>query len=231
MRDERTYEVVLRGIESDLRSGALCLGDRLPGERALSDSYGISRASVRDALRILDVLGVVRASTGSGPKAGTILIAEPSAGLSSALRLHMASKHLPVEDVVQARILLETWAARESARRQVGVADYAEARRLLVEMEKPGLDEENFHLLDAQFHVALSSLAGNAVIATMMGSLREAIHGYVMESVSTMEDWNPVAIRLREQHLGILTAAESGDGDAAAERLAEHINWFHSLNR
>ena len=49
----RAYQVVLTAIENDLRSGVLTLGDQLPGERALAEQHGISRASVRDAIRIV----------------------------------------------------------------------------------------------------------------------------------------------------------------------------------
>ena len=104
----RSYDLLLENIEADLRSGAISLGDQLPGERALAETYGISRASVREGIRILDAMGVLRSSSGSGPKSGAIIISEPSAGLSSALRLHMASSRLPVADIVQTRVLLET---------------------------------------------------------------------------------------------------------------------------
>ena len=111
----RSYDLLLENIEADLRSGAISLGDQLPGERTLAETYGISRASVREGIRILDAMGVLRSSSGSGPKSGAIIISEPSAGLSSALRLHMASSRLPVADIVQTRVLLETWAAATAA--------------------------------------------------------------------------------------------------------------------
>ncbi|MER2137678.1 MAG: GntR family transcriptional regulator, partial [Arthrobacter sp.] len=101
----RSYDLQLENIEADLRTGAIKLGDQLPGERTLAETYGISRASVREGIRILDAMGVLRSSSGSGPKSGAIIVSEPSAGLSSALRLHMASSRLSVEDIVQTRVL------------------------------------------------------------------------------------------------------------------------------
>ncbi len=146
----RAYETVLNSIEADLRAGRIKLGDQLPGERALAETHGISRASVRDAIRILDAMGVVRTSTGSGPNSGAVVISEPAIGLSAALRLHVASRQLSVADIVESRILLETWAA-ESAdlttdpRRSAAVLQRAGA--LLGEMDAPGLDREEFHAL------------------------------------------------------------------------------------
>ncbi|PYI66835.1 GntR family transcriptional regulator [Arthrobacter livingstonensis] len=222
----RAYEAVLASIEAELRAGTLRIGDRLPGERTLSETHGISRASVRDAIRILDVMGLVRTAVGSGPNSGAVLISNPAAGLSSTLRLHVASRHLPVDDIVQARILLETWAATAATERAIDEPSLARARELLSLMDDPGLDREAFHDLDAQFHVLLSTLAGNAVVSAMMESLRLSIMGYVRDSVTTDEQWSPVVQTLRAQHHGILDALSARDGTLAAQLLREHIEWF-----
>lgn len=227
----RSYDLLLENIEADLRSGAISLGDQLPGERTLAETYGISRASVREGIRILDAMGVLRSSSGSGPKSGAIIISEPSAGLSSALRLHMASSRLPVADIVQTRVLLETWAANAAAARMPSeAADEALARAaaLLEAMDAPDIEREAFHLLDARFHVELSSLAGNAVIETMMASLSGAISGYVKNAVDGMENWPDILPQLQSQHHGIHAAVAARRGDDAARLLREHIEWFYS---
>ena len=227
----RSYDLLLENIEADLRSGVISLGDQLPGERTLAETYGISRASVREGIRILDAMGVLRSSAGSGPKSGAIIISEPSAGLSSALRLHMASSRLPVADIVQTRVLLETWAAATAASRppsEARDAALARAQALLDAMDAPNIEREAFHLLDARFHVELSSLAGNAVIETMMASLSGAISGYVKSAVDVMEDWPAVMTHLQLQHRGIYDAVAAGSGEEAARLLREHIEWFYA---
>ena len=223
----RTHDALLKDIEANLRSGKIKLGDRLPGERTLAETYGISRSSVREAIRVLDALGVLRSSVGSGPTSGAIVISDPSAGLSSALRLHVASSRLPVEDIVQTRILLETWTAKAGAARTGGEAELEQAARLLNAMDDPKIDRATFHELDARFHVALSSLAGNAVVATMMESLSGSIVGYVKGAMDAMEDWPEVLSVLRTQHHGIFDAVQAHDGELAARLLREHIEWFY----
>ncbi|MDJ0356992.1 FadR/GntR family transcriptional regulator [Paenarthrobacter sp. PH39-S1] len=223
----RTYEIVLSNIETDLRSGAIKPGDQLPGERALAQTYGISRASVREAVRILDAMGVVRTSSGSGPNSGAIVVSNPAAGLSSAFRYHVATRHLPVRDIVETRILLETWVGRAAAQQERDGAELDGVRGLLAAMDDPGLDQEIFHVLDAQFHVAVASLAGNAVIETIMVSLSQSIRGYVNEAVDKVVDWEEIAVTLRHQHHGILDAISDHDPDAAEVRLREHIEWFY----
>lgn len=227
----RAYEAVLASIEAELRAGRLKIGDRLPGERILSEQHGISRASVRDAIRILDVMGLVRTATGSGPSSGAVLISNPAAGLSSTLRLHVASQHLPVADIVEARILMESWAASKAASEMpINEPSLARARELLHLMDDTTLDREAFHDLDSQFHVLLSTLAGNAVVSAMMDSLRLSIMDYVRNSVTTDEQWFPVAETLRAQHHGILDAVTARDGEMAGRLLREHIEWFFIEN-
>lgn len=230
----RAYETVLNSIEAELRSGRIKLGDKLPGERALAETHGISRASVRDAIRILDVMGVVRTSTGSGPGAGAVVISNPAAGLSAALRLHVATRQLPVADIVESRILLETWAAQTARLDQndpLVREKLATAGELLDAMDAPDLERDGFHALDARFHVLLSSLAGNAVIEAMMESLRLSISDYVGEAVQGPDEWASMVGVLRAQHRGIHGALLAGDGNGAAELLREHITWFYAESR
>ena len=225
---DRAHDAVLRHIEESLRSGDLKLGDRLPGERALADQFGISRASVRDAIRALEVMGVVKSSTGSGPNAGTIVVSDPSAALGSALRLHVASQRLPVRDIVEARVMMETWSLAHAASASWEPGQLDEARRLLEAMDDGGLPSAAFTALDAQFHVALSALAGNAVVSTMMDSLREAIRTYVDDAVAHRGSWADIVGTLREQHRGILEAVEARDGERASRLVREHIEWFYA---
>jgi len=112
---DRSYSIILETFERRLRLGELRVGDKLPSERELAARHGISRPSVREGLRVLNALGLIRSSTGSGPKSGAIIISEPSDALSWALRMHIATRSLPVKDVVSTRLLLEGPAARAAA--------------------------------------------------------------------------------------------------------------------
>ncbi len=82
----RAWKVVLDKIETDLLEGRLGPGDRLPSERDLVAQLGVGRSSVREALRVLEVMGLIRTGTGSGPSAGAIVISSPTGGMSAFLR-------------------------------------------------------------------------------------------------------------------------------------------------
>lgn len=220
----RTHQLVLQWIESQFSSGELVLGARLPAERTLAEQLGVSRTSVREAIRILEAMGVVRAGVGSGPEAGTVVIAEPAAALGSALRLHVATSHLPVADIVQTRVLLESWAA---ARARADSPALKEAAGLLDRMNA-GLDPEAFLELDVSFHLALAEAAGNAVVTAMMGSLRESIQGYAGRLTANLPNWPATAARLHAEHGEILAAINANDGGRAAELVAAHIEGYYT---
>ncbi|MFD6091912.1 FadR/GntR family transcriptional regulator [Oerskovia sp. NPDC060338] len=222
----RTHEIVLARIEADLVAGRWGLGERLPAERALAEELGVSRPSVREALRVLEAMGIVRTAVGSGPDAGATVIDRPAAGLGAAVRLHVASGTLVVRDVVETRVLLETWAVGQAAA-TVGGAGLAEAVALLDTMEDPALDPARFRELDAAFHVALVRLAGNVLVEAVMTGLRGAIESYVEAGTERLEDWPRTAVRLRAEHRAILDAVARGDAAGAVDAVREHIEGFY----
>lgn len=221
----RNHELVLSWIEAELAAGRLAVGQRLPGERAVAEQLNVSRASAREGIRVLEAMGVVRAGVGSGPGAGTVITANPAVALGSALRFHVASSHLPVEDIVQTRLLLETWAAGHA---RATAPSMETAAALLDDMDDPGLAATEFLRLDALFHVALAEAAGNVLIGAMMSSLRGSIETYTQQLTSRLPDWNTTAARLRSEHRAIHRAIcrDDGDGDPAA-LIASHIEGFY----
>ena len=220
----RTHQLVLSWIENELSGGRLTVGGRLPAERTLAEQLKVSRTSVREAIRILEAMGVVRAGVGSGPEAGTVVISDPTAALGSALRLHVATQHLPVADIVETRVLLESWAA---SRARPDAPELEAAGALLDEMAVDGLAIEDFLALDVRFHLALADAAGNAVVSAMMGSLRESIQGYAAELTSNLPDWEETASRLKAEHRAILAAVRNNDGERAAKLVAAHIEGYY----
>lgn len=230
---DRTYDALLESIEYKLRHGQLRVGDRLPGERTLAEKYGISRTSVREGLQVLSAVGLIRAGVGSGPKAGSVVISEPSDALSWALRMHIATKTLPVGDVVSTRILLEGSAAADAAtsadspEREQAIA---RAQELLAEMDRSEINNDRFHFCDTRFHYVISSLAQNIVLETVIDSLHLATMSYVAEAVPYLTDWKKTKQALQNQHREILQAVIDRDPAKARQKVTEHITWFYSLS-
>lgn len=224
--EPRAWQIVMEHIESDLLSGALRPGDRLPGERALASELGVGRSSVREAIRVLEVLGLIRTSVGSGPTAGAIIVSVPGGGMSALMRLQVAARGFPVADVVQTRLVLETEVVSELAERRPP-AELSAARALLAAMDDPTLSAEEFLVLDTQFHLALSEALGNTVMTSVMAGLRSSVEGYARAGLAGLPSWFSTARRLRAEHHGVIDAIDAGDAKAARQRLRAHITGYY----
>ncbi len=222
----RAWEGVLRRIEADLLSGTLVPGDRLPGERELASTLGVGRSSVREALRVLEAMGLVRTAVGSGPSAGAFVVAAPGAGLAQLLRLQVASRAFPVADVVAYRLLLEEWGVSAAAERSAVIDD---AAQLLIAMDDTALSRNEFLALDAQFHIALARASGNAVVEASMAGLRSAVEEYVTSGAEALgSHWDAMRDTLHAEHTAIMAAISGGNPELARTLVGAHIIDYHA---
>ncbi|SEB05810.1 FadR/GntR family transcriptional regulator [Leifsonia sp. 21MFCrub1.1] len=224
--EPRAWEGVLAHIEAGLVEGDLHPGDHLPAERTLAAELGVARSSVREAIRVLEAMGLVRTQTGSGPTAGAVIVALPVGGMQALMRLQVAASGFPVADVVSTRLILETAVAAELAERAEAV-DLESAEHLLDAMDDVSLAREEFLTLDAQFHLQLAEESGNVVVAAMMAGLRTSIESYVLAAASGLTDWDGMAARLRAEHRAVVAAIAAGDASTARHRIHDHISGYY----
>lgn len=235
----RAWRLVLEKIEHDLLDGALAPGGRLPSERELSAQLGVGRSSVREALRVLEVMGLIRTGTGSGPSSGAIIIATPQGGMSALLRLQVAAHGFPLDDVVRTRLVLEAAVVTDLATASAtapetvpgtvpGVDALQAVRATLRAMDAADLTPGEFLALDAQLHLAMAEASGNVVIAAMMAGLRTSIESYVQAGAATLTDWDSTAQRLRHEHHTIVAAIDAGDASRARELIHHHISGYYA---
>ena len=220
----RVWEQVLAQLERMLVAGEVRPGQRLPGERVLAADLGVGRSSVREALRVMEAMGLLRAQTGSGPNAGAMIVARPTGGMAMLMRMQVAAQGFPVSDVVRTRVVLESEVMRTLAARRPP-ADLTAAVELLDAMDDASLSATDFLILDSQFHVALADAAGNLVVAAMMAGLRESIESYVVAGVEVAA-WPSTCTRLRHEHRGLVEAVEAGDPHLAQRRIVDHIRGY-----
>ncbi|WP_449278893.1 FadR/GntR family transcriptional regulator [Leucobacter sp. GX24907] len=220
----KAHEAVMSWVTGELSSGRLRIGDRLPGERTLAETLGVSRSSIREALRVLEALGAVTSARGSGPRSGTIISAAPEQALALALNLQLATSQAGPAHVFETRLLLEEWAAKRS---RPASNDWSAAERLLDRMDDDDLSVDEFLALDAEFHAMISRAAGNPLISTLMEALRLSIADHTAGLSRSLPDWAATAARLRAEHRGILEALRSGAGEQAAELLHAHIVGYY----
>jgi DNA-binding FadR family transcriptional regulator len=223
----RTHELVMQQIEQALLDGRLRAGDRLPSEREFATALGVSRPSVREALRVLEALGIVEVRT-AGPDGGSILVNEPGSGFVNLLKLQLALGQFSQRDVLDTRIALETWCVGEAASEAPEMA-FAALSAMLDAMDDPAIETPEFNRLDAAFHVAIAESTGNALTAHLMSSMRVVINRQMVEAYAKLPDWHATARTVRHEHRQILDALSARDAARAIKLVRFHIESFYEM--
>lgn len=228
VRRIRTHEQVLTQIQEKILTGSLRVGDRLPSERDFVRALGVSRTSVREALRVLESMGIVDAHVGSGRDAGSTVAGRSTAALSNLLRLHMALSQFRPADLIEVRTQLERFAAQRAAA-QADAEDIERLGQLIESMAAPGVDHETFHELDTDFHLAVARASHNDLVADLMQALRDAVKTEMKAAFTRVSDWASMVKQLTDEHREILAAIEDHDGELAANRVTQHIADFYEV--
>lgn len=226
VRQSRTHELVLESIERMVLAGELKAGDRLPPERELASALGVSRSALREALRVMESIGVLVANVGRGPDAGARIVRDPDDALGRVLRLHLALGSYGLGDVLEARVVLER-SSVEAAARSASAADLAEAEALLARMGEADTDPTVFNELDTRFHVLIARSSGNHLVSTLTSAVRESVRALILQAEMAAEDWGASAARLNAEHAELLRLIRAGDGASAADLVERHIRAFH----
>ncbi|TWV48880.1 FadR family transcriptional regulator [Streptomyces misionensis] len=226
VRQARTHELVLERIEQRVVAGELKAGDRLPPERELAPVLGVSRSALREALRVLETIGVLVAQSGRGPDAGARIVRNPDDALGRLLRLHVALGSYSLQDVLEARVTLERHSF-EAAAENAPAEDLDEAERILHRMRAPGVTAAEFSDLDTRFHVLIAGASGNHLISTLTAAVRESVRPMILQALEGAEDWPAAADALNDEHARMLRLVRAGEGAQAADVAERHIRGFH----
>jgi DNA-binding FadR family transcriptional regulator len=186
VRAARAFEEITTQIRSELAGGRLKVGSRLPAERALAVQFGVSRNTLREALRSLEHAGLVRLQKGA---AGGAFISEGSGSaiVNSMLDLyHMGS--VKPEQLTEARIWIESVIVREACKRatqqdiedlQQNIADAAQA--------SADGDFQRRAEINLDFHRILARMTGNPIMMIMMDGLLKVL-GQFIQSIGEYEN-------------------------------------------
>lgn len=224
VENRRAFEEILFQLEEAIVAGHLSAGDRLPPERELASRFQVSRTSVREALRVLEALGVVRVRRGA--ENGAMLLEEPGNALTYLLRFYLALEHVSLASLLEFRISLESVAAATAARRHTN-EELAQAEALILRMETEDLGMEQFLETDLAFHFQLASASGNELMMLVLEGCRSAIWRTMLDATASAGDWPIIREHLRVQHRAIYDAVEHGHAELARELVDKHIRPFY----
>jgi len=210
-------------IRAHVSRARLRPGDRIGREEDLARQFGVSRPTLREALRLLASSHLVRATKGRG--GGIFVAATPEEGIArsvSASVADMLSAHvIDIDELIESRLLLEVPLAGLAAQRATD-EDVAELRRI-VEVVPGSWTEAG--AVDEALHAQIAHIAGNRLVGAFVQWVAEVLQPSIRELIepALVED---VA---QSQHEDIVRAIERGDPDAAERAMREHLVYVQDL--
>jgi GntR family transcriptional regulator, transcriptional repressor for pyruvate dehydrogenase complex len=219
-------EEVADSIRTYIFAQGLQPGDRLGREEDLAREFGVSRPTLREALRLLSSSHLLRASKGPGGGIFVAATAEQGIGrvLSESVASMLSAQNIQIDELLETRMLLEVPLAGLAAQRATD-DDVARIRELLKGVEQNEDDAAAVLDLDKRLHQLIAEVAGNRLAAAFMEwvgvvlqpSLHEIIAPAVVDAVVV------------EQHRDVARAIERGDPTAAERAMREHLVYLHDL--
>ncbi len=222
-------EQVAVEIQHYIQEQALGPGDFLGREEDLAAEFGVSRPTLREALRLLASGNLIRATKGPG---GGIFVARTaeegmSRSLSDAIAMMLETGTVTLDELLDARLLLEVPLAGLAAYQPDG--DTVTRLRAIVEREAAAApnDTETFAESDAEIHRTLAAAAGNRMVQALTDWIFEVLQPSLIEVLQ------PAIVQsaILEQHQALLAAVERGDPVRAERAMKDHLLYLQDVLR
>lgn len=209
----RAYEEIVRQLQTLIAEGHLKPGDRLMTERDLAEQFGVSRVTVRQALSVLQAMGLVESRIGNGTFAR-----KSEAAVVTVLAPVLNPPHTGLLEQLELRRLIEPEVARLAAERATpaqtqDMAHFIDLQEQMLGLGRPFVDE------DSAFHLAIARSAGNDLVFRMMASIHDLLRDTREKSLNTREGM----ILSLAGHRRILEAMQRHDPKAAYRATLRHI--------
>jgi GntR family transcriptional regulator, transcriptional repressor for pyruvate dehydrogenase complex len=221
-KTSKTYQRIITDIRGEISSGKLRSGDRLPPEMDLARRLGVSRPTVREALKVLEALNVLESST--GPTGGTFVRSLDGVGVAEHLKdsitLLLDTDELTLEELWATREIIETRAVGMAAVRRTE-QDLATMRRIIESDEYKDFDA---YFPDTTFHRAIASASKNRLLSLFMLSVHMSIRALAERHI--MPEAKQVS---QSQHRLLYEAILNQDEALARMRMKEHLQMAYKV--
>ncbi len=220
IRKTRVYEGVAQQIKRLIADGVLKAGDMLPPERELAERFAVSRSSVRDAIRVLELVGLVIPRQGEGTVVADVSADALVAPLASAL---LRKRELIVELIDVRRMIEPPLAARAAARATPQQIERLED--ILRRQREKTLRGESTVEEDTEFHYAIAISAGNSVVRKVLDILMDLLRETRARTLQT--EGRPQ--KSLAGHRRVLEAIKRGDPAAAERAVRQHLQEIEEI--
>ena len=220
IRVQSAPDALVEEIIKQIRNGNLKPGTVLPSQRELAKMFKVGLGSVREAVKILDVMGYLNVIRGKG----TFIADDALNSEKQNSQLDKALEAVSLADLMNAREVVECACARQAA----VVADgesIKRLKRLTKRMEASFQDRKTFYELDFDFHIAVAEAANNKVLFEIVKLLVDRAHNHIGFMDNSLSISLPINV---ERAVGtardIVNFIAAGDGDSASEFMHRHLN-------
>ncbi|GAA2446583.1 FadR/GntR family transcriptional regulator [Actinomadura vinacea] len=216
-RGPKVAEAIAQDIVRKIGAEGLAPGTPLPSEAQMLADYGVGRGSLREALRILEVHGLI--SIKPGPRGGPIVAEVSPAAFGQMASLYFQAGRITFRELIEARLVMEPVMARLAAQRRD-----PEQTALLARIADgtPLDDDQGYYGHSGDFHRLVASMSGNGMLNLFSGSLGHIFH----DRVSGLLFPKARRAKVRDVHAEIAKAIAAGDADAAESLMREHMEEY-----
>lgn len=220
VRRQSVSDTIIEQLITLIETGELAPGQRLPSERDLSRQLEVGRASLREALRSLAVMGIVEGRVGEG----TFVTRDSGRYLEQSVRWGLLLDEKGVNDLAETRVLLESQTAAFAAER-ASEEDLASIEATLPKLEAAVGNADGFIREDLQFHLAIASASQNRLLYHLLHLTRNHLQQWILRSLDdpATEAGQRRALLTLDEHWQICDAISSGDPDRASTEMRNHI--------
>jgi DNA-binding FadR family transcriptional regulator len=212
----RASSSIVEQIRAAILGGKLPMGERLPPERELAEQFGVSRVTVRDALRTLEAMGLIEVRVGA--RGGAFVTAPTGSAVGQTISDMMTMQVVTPEDIVEARLIVELGTVTLAAAR--ATEEHLAALHDLDRRAREALAAKTYtRELSWDFHALLAAAAQNSAVEGLTHSFRSSLS---MHPIRTREGARAHE-RTVEEHARILDALDRRDGAAARREVAAHL--------
>jgi DNA-binding FadR family transcriptional regulator len=218
----KQYEQVAEQLRTRVVAGTLPPGSRLPNEAVLAREFGVSRPTVREALRSLAAQDLIRTAKGAGGGSFVTLpsVEHVSSFVHSSITLMADANDVTLEDLLEARELLEVPAARLAAERRRD--DELERLRETIPDEPLRMGPDQQFVYNQDFHTVVIDCCDNALLAIAA----QPIFGVLQRNLARTRLGERFHRAINDQHRTIAAAIEAGDGEAAGDEMHAHLEYL-----
>jgi GntR family transcriptional repressor for pyruvate dehydrogenase complex len=211
----------LEQIRRYILSGAVQPGQRLPSERDLAEQLGVGRNSVREALRVLETLGLIDIRIGDG----TYLAQDTSSNIGRSIGLSLAVHGGTIVEIISARRMIEV-AAVGVAAQEASAEEVQLLEQELERMEAQPADIREYLKADMMFHRLLGRMTHNPIVAHVIDSLITMLEVALKE---TQGDELKTSMEAMASHRDVYEAIKARNPAAASDAMDRHLHFSTEL--